>query len=206
VTRKKSARELSKEQSREALLEAGAAEFAARGVDAPSLDDICARAGYTRGAFYVHWDDRDDFMVAVMERAMGGFLDALTRAGGGEPGLAAIVEGFARAVASGGSALGGRGEVRLTELLQACARSSRVRKRLVALLEEAIRRVGVAIEADQRRGALRRDVDPGLTAALLVALVLGVQVLGETRVELDVAAGAAAAMTLLSATGAKGSS
>ena len=42
--------------------------FAKHGLDGPSLDDICAHAGFTRGAFYVHFEDRDDFLVAVMDR------------------------------------------------------------------------------------------------------------------------------------------
>src|SRR4249919_2412241 len=74
-------RDDAKRETREALIAAGVAAFAEEGIDAPSLDSICARAGYTRGAFYVHFKDRDDFLIAVMERAIGGFLDALTPSG-----------------------------------------------------------------------------------------------------------------------------
>src|SRR5262245_57170399 len=74
-------RDLAKRATREALVDAGLAEFAARGLDAPSLDGICARAGYTRGAFYVHFRDRDDFLVAVAERALGSFVDAVIATG-----------------------------------------------------------------------------------------------------------------------------
>src|SRR5437762_1712024 len=63
-------------QTRNALIEAGMAAFAAEGLDA-SLDGICARAGYTRGAFYVHFEDRDDFLVAVMERVGATFLEGV---------------------------------------------------------------------------------------------------------------------------------
>ena len=72
-------REAAKQETREALIAAALVEFAAHGVDAPSLDAICARAGYTRGAFYVHFRDREELMVAVVERVMGGFLEAITR-------------------------------------------------------------------------------------------------------------------------------
>ena len=62
------ARELTKQETREALLRAGMELFAEQGLDVPSLDALCARAGFTRGAFYVHFADREEFIVAVMER------------------------------------------------------------------------------------------------------------------------------------------
>ena len=67
-------RKLAMAETREALIQAGLAEFAERGFDAPSLDKICARAGFTRGAFYVHFENREDFLVAVMESRLGAFL------------------------------------------------------------------------------------------------------------------------------------
>src|SRR5262245_30280258 len=63
-----------KEATRQALLVAGLAELVEHGLDVPSLDAICARAGYTRGAFYVHFKDREDFFVAVMDWALSGIL------------------------------------------------------------------------------------------------------------------------------------
>src|SRR4051812_40727719 len=61
-------REETKQRTREALVEAGIALFAEQGLDGPSLDAICERAGFTRGAFYVHFRDRDELLQAVMER------------------------------------------------------------------------------------------------------------------------------------------
>ena len=51
-----------KQETREALLQAAMAEFAEKGLDLPSLDAICARAGFTRGAFYVHFRDREELV------------------------------------------------------------------------------------------------------------------------------------------------
>jgi AcrR family transcriptional regulator len=67
---KSNQRELAKQETREALIRAGMAAFSEEGVDLPSLDAICARAGFTRGAFYVHFKDRDDFFSAVAEQAL----------------------------------------------------------------------------------------------------------------------------------------
>lgn len=199
VTKKKAnVREQAKHASREALLAAGIAEFAERGIDLPSLDDICARAGYTRGAFYVHFADRDDFLVAVMERTTGGFLDLLTR-GSTVPELTATIAAFATAVAGGASPLGGRGEVRLAQVLQAASRSAPVRERFLGILGRARERLTESAARGQRDGTLRDGVPAEAIGSLLVTLVLGTQALVELGEGLDVSRDARAAADLLRA-------
>jgi AcrR family transcriptional regulator len=126
-------RQESAAETREALIAAGMVAFGAEGLDA-SLDGICARAGYTRGAFYVHFRDRDDFLVAVMDRAGAAFLDAMF-AGGGLPDT---VERFLAAVSAGAYPLMRPGGVAPHQLLEACARSSTVRARYVGLIETSL--------------------------------------------------------------------
>src|SRR5688572_21479791 len=96
-----SAREQSKAETREALLMAALEEFAKHGLEAPSLDAICARAGYTRGAFYVHFKDRDELIAAVMERVLKRFMDAMIATGDAALDLERTVRTFASAVANG---------------------------------------------------------------------------------------------------------
>src|SRR5262245_28250994 len=83
-----SRRPAGKRATREALIRAGMAELARQGLQQASLDAICGRAGYTRGAFYVHFEDREDFVAAVMERVLSGFLDWILAAASGEHDLA----------------------------------------------------------------------------------------------------------------------
>jgi len=87
----KSARELAKQETREALVQAAIAEFAEKGLDLPSLDAICARAGFTRGAFYVHFRDREELLGAVMERVLDAVLDAVMGTEGAANDLETIV-------------------------------------------------------------------------------------------------------------------
>src|SRR5580765_489599 len=74
-------RETAKQETREALIRAGMDLFGEQGLDTPSLDAICERAGFTRGAFYVHFRDRDDFLEAVMQETGASFLDAVLGTG-----------------------------------------------------------------------------------------------------------------------------
>jgi AcrR family transcriptional regulator len=50
------------------VLDAARDVFAERGVFGGSVEDICVRAGYTRGAFYSNFADKDDVLRALIDR------------------------------------------------------------------------------------------------------------------------------------------
>lgn len=181
--------------TREALVSAGISAFAAEGLDA-SLDAICARAGYTRGAFYVHFHDRDEFLVAVMERVGELFLRSLFSSGS----LPVTVERFVAAIGSGEYPLTPAGGVRPHQLLEACARSERVRERYVELIATSLEQLTAMVKSGQEDG-VRGDIAPRETASLLMAIVIGAQTMIELGVPLDPARMAAMTLTLLAAPG-----
>lgn len=182
----------SKQETRDALIHAGLLLFARHGLDGPSLDAICARAGYTRGAFYVHFKDRDDFLVAVMERVGTAFLDAVI-GGGLEP----TVRRFLSSIADGLYPITRKGGVRPYQLYDACARSPAVRSRYVDLIGLAIAKLALLVSEEQRAGALRGDVAAGDAAGLLLALVIGAHTMLDLEVPLDYPQLARAALALL---------
>jgi AcrR family transcriptional regulator len=57
-----------REATREALLVAGRALFAERGVDGVSAEELVTAAGVTRGALYHHFTNKQDLFRAVYER------------------------------------------------------------------------------------------------------------------------------------------
>ena len=63
-------RDKRKTKSRDALLKAGLSEFAEKGMEGASIRGICARAGYTPTAFYVHFKSLDELRTAAMERVI----------------------------------------------------------------------------------------------------------------------------------------
>lgn len=165
------------EETRDALIESGIALFAKRGLDGPSLDDICAHAGLTRGAFYVHFDDRDDFLVAVMDRVGRPLLDDLFAVGGG--GFVEAVQRFVAASASGRYPLMPEGGVRPYQLLDACARSPVLRERYVGLVKLSTARIAELVRDGQQKAMLRGDLDAANAASLAIALVVGLQTLAD---------------------------
>jgi TetR/AcrR family transcriptional regulator, transcriptional repressor for nem operon len=192
-----SVREAAKLETREALLDAGLSIFAKEGLDAPSLDAICARAGLTRGAFYVHFAAREDFIVAVMQKATQGFLDAVLLGTEGSFDLERAIAAFA-AMAKPARFLS-FGQIPPHQFLAACARSRELRKYYVGFLDEGQARVTRAIRAGQAAGKLRADVDAAATASLLVAVALGIETMTELHFPIDLAGGAVALLTLLRA-------
>lgn len=190
------AREAAKHETREALVAAALEAFAEQGFDAPSLDAVCARAGLTRGAFYVHFADRDALVVAVVTRVIARFLDAVIA--GDEPaGLDATIGRFVDAVdvaQAGARARRHRdplvlaGLLPLHRILEAASRSPAIRSRLIEIAHEARDRVAAAARAGQRAGRVRRDVEPEQLAAVLVATALGALLGAEVGVPLDLRA------------------
>jgi len=197
-------RDAAKEETREALLLAGLAEFAERGFDAPSLDAICARAGYTRGAFYVHFRDREEFVVAAMERALGPFIDAVVARGDEAHDLARTVQRFVAALTAllqlarppeGASAA--PQPPPLHRLLDACERSPRFAARFTGIVREAMARVERSIRRGQVAREVRGDVDAGQLGSVLVSLALGAIVALEVGVALDLEAAGRTVLALV---------
>jgi AcrR family transcriptional regulator len=74
-------KERRREHTRELLLDAAEEVFAAKGFEGAALDEIADAAGYTRGAIYKHFTNKEDLFLAVNtrfnERFLSGFLDLI---------------------------------------------------------------------------------------------------------------------------------
>jgi AcrR family transcriptional regulator len=185
------------QRTREALIQAGIELFGEKGLDAPSLDEICDRAGFTRGAFYVHFEDRDDFLVAVMAEVGTRFLDVVIAGtaqdeGGG---LLETARRFLGAFETGGyplmAAPGARPHaltqgVRPHQLMQACARSPRIRERYIDLVRTGMTRLGRVVHDDQIRHRVRTDIEYEEIARILMALIVGAETLWDIGIDVDV--------------------
>lgn len=62
------ARSARREATRQRILDAAVSAFADRGFYGTSVEDICERAGFTRGAFYSNFSSRDDLFLELYRR------------------------------------------------------------------------------------------------------------------------------------------
>ena len=67
-------------QTQDRLMDAATALFAEKGVLAASVEEICERAGFTRGAFYSNFESKDELLLAVVQRKREAILKAATDA------------------------------------------------------------------------------------------------------------------------------
>lgn len=72
--------------TRDALVAAAREVFASRGFHAASLEEISETAGFTRGAIYSNFQNKEELFFAVMDRhveiQLAGFQDFFEQAGG----------------------------------------------------------------------------------------------------------------------------
>jgi AcrR family transcriptional regulator len=161
-------------QTRDRLMAAAARVFAERGVIGASVEEICEAAGFTRGAFYSNFADKDDLVLALIRQgiktqyALAEQAIAQTKAGPGRPDAAKLVSSTLAAFEEAGHS--GR-EVILTEreLLLYAARQPALRAPYLAFVEEADRRVAVLIADALAYAGLEFRVDFAEGMALLTA-------------------------------------
>jgi AcrR family transcriptional regulator len=65
-------------QTQARLLDAAMDAFAERGFYGTSVEDVCERAGFSRGAFYSNFSSKEELFVALYDRQAGRSLEALT--------------------------------------------------------------------------------------------------------------------------------
>jgi len=61
-----------RERTRQHLIDAGVVVFGQRGYHGASLDEVAATAGFTKGAVYSNFKNKDDLFVAVLEDRIHG--------------------------------------------------------------------------------------------------------------------------------------
>lgn len=196
MPKKKLSRAERAEATREALVRAAAEEMAEKGIEHASLNAICDRAGFTRGAFYVHFRDRDELLAAVVEGVLGRFQD-MVFPNDAEPDLGATIAQFVGAILSGLPEAVGTREWKFHHTLAACAGSSRIRSKYNGVQYRALERLTYAAAVGQKKKTVRSDVEARTLAELLLVLTLGVSAATELGLEVDYAKGGAALGKLL---------
>jgi len=177
-------RSLAKQLSRTAILNSAETLFGLHGLDGSSLDDICAHAGYTRGAFYGHFKDRDDLIAAVMAHMRYKTLDALAL-GSPDEDIPTLIMRFIAAMSSGVYPFTRHGGIRPYQLLDACARSPAIQAEYVESINQSFKRLDVIIKGNQARQQLREDISAESLSRLCVAAIIGIHTLYDLEVPMD---------------------
>lgn len=152
------------------LLDAAATLLVEQGYDRTTVADIAAAAGVSKGAVYLHFPGKDALLDALILREMKAYARAWVEAVEADP---------------DGGRIGGMYRCALKALAGSPIMSALLR-RDQRLFGAALRRPGgllaasrtgnsrqAFVEAMQQAGALRRDLDPAVTAHILNMLSYG---------------------------------
>lgn len=153
---------------RDAILDAAAAEFAARGFARASYNRIIEHAGVSKGAMYYYFDDKADLYLTVVRRTFEGLIEVM-----GELGEVRDPEGFWAACSTmvGRVAAYFMGDPPRAELARGLVRSlpeapPQVRE-VLALAQQPTREI---LEVGQGVGAVRTDLPIDLLVTMMLAL------------------------------------
>lgn len=167
-----------RERTRQRLMDAAAQAFAEVGLDGATVETICERAGYTRGAFYSNFESKDELFLELAGRVAREQVEA--------------VEGRVRELVAGGPAgattlspieivqrvLEASGDGRTTILLMSeirirAMRSPELAAAYLALGEEMVKSVEQIIGELSSAHGLTFRTSPGEVARLLIMLYEG---------------------------------
>jgi AcrR family transcriptional regulator len=88
IREKRNKHQVRTEETQAKILQAAEATFSERGFESAQLEDVAARAGFTRGAIYAHYASKEDLFLALMEQRVLTKFVAIRKAIEVEPDLA----------------------------------------------------------------------------------------------------------------------
>ncbi|WP_343583574.1 TetR/AcrR family transcriptional regulator [Herbaspirillum sp.] len=173
MTRQRLSREQSREQTRERLLEAAHAVFTQKGFPLTSVEDISSAAGYSRGAFYSNFDDKNQLFFELLRREGESIDQEFRRMLGGPVDDPAALE---EAVAAHYSRLyqGDKCSLLWMEARIVALRDEKFRAELNGFLEERYRQIAGFVEMFSKLTGTETAAPPREIAIGLMALCEGV--------------------------------
>jgi AcrR family transcriptional regulator len=161
-----------REETRAKLLEAATCVLARSGFERATLDEIVHEAGFSKGAFYVHFESKDDLFWAMLEERISRQQEAFRQAVDYSKSMDYNVRTILSAVFGllGDDALWGS---LFMEFHAHAARNEQVRRRLGTMYEGWRQLLVDVLSVSRETGRMRSDADLELMATVLVATVEG---------------------------------
>jgi TetR/AcrR family fatty acid metabolism transcriptional regulator len=165
-------RRRSREETRQRLLDAALGVFARNGFERATVDEIVRDAGFSKGAFYVHFDSKEDLFWETLKRRIEAQQVTLSQAI--EPGLD-VVEAERRILRTLFEAREREplGPAVYYEFVAHAMRKEKVRERLAEFYASWHEFVVQTLKVGRESGAVRDDVDLQLQASALMATFEG---------------------------------
>ena len=170
------------EEKRREILKAVARCFRRHGLNGASISDICAEAKISPGHLYHYFDDKDAIITAMAEERLkeitAHFERSIDRPGFMVAGMLSEVDWLAQSEGPANSAL-------LFEMLAEAVRRRPVAKTLRAFSREMRNVLVDLIHRGQARGEIDKEIDPVITATVLIGIMDAFRALALRYPEVD---------------------
>jgi len=164
-----------RQQTREHLLAAAAEVFAERGFHGASLDEVASVAGFTKGAVYSNFKNKEDLLLALFKENYDREMDALRATlDDTEAPPEARISDFVALIQDQTRQAGRNFSLLYQEFSLYAARHPEVRKELTRINDEGARALAGILEAERQRVGLEPLKSAVQTARLIEILFRGI--------------------------------
>jgi AcrR family transcriptional regulator len=173
-----------RQQTRDHLLAAAAQVFADRGFHGASLDEVAAVAGFTKGAVYSNFKNKEDLFLALFKANYDREMDALrmTLEASELPPDSRLGD-FVTLILEQTRQEGGNFGLLYQEFWLYAARNPAAREQLTRLEDENVRGIAEVLVAERTRQGLEPLESPERVARIIAVLFHGIGLLGVLQPE-----------------------
>jgi AcrR family transcriptional regulator len=161
-----------RDETRRRIADAALPVFARSGYERATVDEIVREAGYSKGAFYVHFESKEDLFWGMLEERISGQQDAFRQAlddtRGAEDNIQALLTTIFAIFRRDAqwSAL-------FIEFIAHAARNEKVRERLAGMYQNWRDFTVATLKQGRETGQVRQDLNVDFAATVLIALIEG---------------------------------
>jgi len=159
-------------ETRERLTEAASAVFARAGFERATVDEIVREAGFSKGAFYVHFESKEDLFWSMLEERINRHQEAFRDTVDHDNTVAENVRMILTAV-FGLAQADPLWSSLFMEFSAHAGRNEKARRLLAGMYERWRESVVSILEAGRAAGRIREDIDTKFIATVIVAAVEG---------------------------------
>jgi len=167
-----------RQQTREYLLQAAGRVFSERGFHGASLDEVAATAGFTKGAVYSNFKNKEDLFLALLEQIQQREMDALyaTLEASEVPPEDRLPD-FVSLVRNQTTELGSDWDVLYLEFALYAMRNPAARAKLAEFDALTTARVADLLRAERARRGIEPSEHPDHLARIITALFRGISIM-----------------------------
>ncbi len=161
----------SREETRQKLLDSALQVFARNGYERATVDEIVREAGFSKGAFYVHFETKEDLFWEMLQERIDAQQEQFRQTLDASQGVAEnerriLEQAFNMNTHPLGPAV-------ILEFMAHGMRNEKVREQLANMYARWHSFVSETLTVGQQLGAVRQDLDVSLLASVIMALFEG---------------------------------